>query len=71
MDCASDYALAAFSGTLLALLVVWILTGRTDELRRGVRSLFDAPPSSSSHVKESYTPVKLSDYSGEEDEEEE
>lgn len=61
MDCASDYALAAFTGTLLALLVVWVLTGRTDELRRGVRSLFDE--------KESYTPVKLSDYRGDNEEE--
>lgn len=62
MDCASDYAFAAFTGTVLALLVIWVLTGRTDELRRGVRALFN-----SNDTVETYAAPKLSDYSGRHD----
>lgn len=57
MDCASDYALAAFMGTLLALLATWVLTGRTDELRRGVRAAFGE-----TEIAETYEPANLSDY---------
>ena len=60
MDCASDFALAAFMGTLLALLVTWVLSGRTDELRRGVRAIFVAEE----EIAEPYEEADLSDYSG-------
>ena len=38
-DRATDITLAVFVGTLLAHLLLWVLTGRVDELRRGVRTL--------------------------------
>lgn len=34
-----DVALAVFIGTFLAHLLIWVLTGRADEIRRGIRSL--------------------------------
>lgn len=58
MDCLSDYALASFLGTLLALLVTWVLTGRADELRKGVRSLLGGS------TRETYTSPDLADYEG-------
>ncbi len=36
---AADIALAMFIGTALAHLLIFVLSGRTDELRYGVRSL--------------------------------
>lgn len=63
MESASDFALAAFIGTLLAVLVLWVLSGRTDELRRGVRMLLGDT------TKENYVAPVLDDY--EEDEEDE
>lgn len=53
LESASDYSLAIFVGALLALLVTLVLTGRADELRKGIRSLFisDRIPSSAEEFK--------------------
>lgn len=56
LESASDYSLAVFVGTLLAILVIVILLGGKDELRRGVRALF------AGDKKESYKAASLKDY---------
>lgn len=58
-ESATEHTMAIFVGTLLALLVGLVMLGRTDELRRGVRSLFGVP-----EAREAYTTPRLEDYAG-------
>ena len=53
----SETILIIFGGTLLSLLTVMVLSGRADELRMGIRSLF-----AGQNVHESYRPARLNDY---------
>lgn len=53
-ESATEHTMAIFVGSLLALLVVVVMMGRTDDLRRGVRALLGA--------KENYTSPRLEDY---------
>ena len=57
LESASDYSLAVFVGTFFAMLVVVVLLGGQDELRRGVRSLF-----AGTTTIESFRPGTLRDY---------
>ncbi|NBS69892.1 hypothetical protein EBT31_13405 [bacterium] len=63
LECASDYALATFLGTLLAMVTIWILCGRADELRAGIRTLFQEKK-----TVEPYEPARLSEYAGDPEE---
>lgn len=53
-ESATEHTMAIFLGTLLAVLAALVMLGRTDDLRRGVRSLLG--------VKEEYTAPRLEDY---------
>ena len=57
-ESATEHAMAIFVGTLLAVLVVLVMLGRTDDLRRGVRALMGVREG----AKEEYTPPRLEDY---------
>ena len=63
----SDTTLAIFVGVLLAILVAFVLVGRTDDLRRGVRMLFGG----GGEDQEPYTPLRLEDYGGSDGDEDE
>lgn len=65
LESASDYSLAVFVGTLFALLVLVIIMGGRDDLRRGIRALF------SGETTEPYKAATLEDYKSTTDEDEE
>ena len=60
LESLSDLILAVFVGTLLAHLCLWVLTGRGDELRTGIRGVLGGSSSTSS--KEAFHPARLEDY---------
>ncbi len=57
-ESATEHTMAIFVGALLALLVVVVMMGKTDDLRRGVRTLLGVREG----VREQYTPPRLEDY---------
>jgi uncharacterized membrane protein YgaE (UPF0421/DUF939 family) len=59
LESSSEQVLTIFVGTLLSLLVAMVMSGRANELRAGVRSLFSSDDET---IKEPYRSPRLSDY---------
>lgn len=71
IESASDYSLAVFVGTLFAILVVIVLLGGKDELRRGIRAIFvgeRTEPFRAASLKD-YGPLNEEDGEGDEENE--